>query len=506
MDTPQFSRNHVLEALRSSQEENIKVAPNAPVFLAAVLEHVTHRVLRVAGENSTKEWKKVERSNDPKALKLTGKKRIRQQHLADCFLSDKELRSLVGKKVFIRTAPSVFSEIDTKEISTQVIGKMPCPKSQTLIPLTAAFKDDNGAIIKKYDANLVSNIRNLGVESIPDVLDNLLLCTMGLPGCRKTDFMEKFKKYIDEYMKKKFSVHLIKNGTNEKLFQAKAKSPKEVSFAWHTHVLTSCAQTLDNCCESRLYDRRTLCMSDCSFIECFSQALSDFGIGNLSKFEIDIYHTFFLDSVKLSRLSRVPSDTNNAARAVIILYIAANPVTCRQNMLKADSKTLRAFDSINELESLCGRNLEVISQQCAYKRNVLVISQRMLSNFHNIFYTLLGVRSGQVQLPTITFNDIITVRDFDSKLNYKDKAWVYQTQTVVYDTDEVIFESYSDLCKGRWSYSSLNANGVFEPFYNCKMVYVNKQFWIIRSPYVASIIFEHMSRGQNIVVYSTLQT
>ena len=66
-EEPLFSSSHVLQALESSQADLLgakpKVAPNVPVFLAAVLEHVTAQVLNAAGKRSLDEVKTVADAN-----------------------------------------------------------------------------------------------------------------------------------------------------------------------------------------------------------------------------------------------------------------------------------------------------------------------------------------------------------------------------------------------------------------------------------------------------------
>ena len=97
MQPPLFSSSHILRALKLAQDEDTNVTPAAPVFLAAVLEHVTERVLTVAGAKSTTGFERTKRHGHIplESEKITKKKRICQQHLEDSFSVDKDLRRLI---------------------------------------------------------------------------------------------------------------------------------------------------------------------------------------------------------------------------------------------------------------------------------------------------------------------------------------------------------------------------------------------------------------------------
>jgi len=501
MNSQLFSSTHVLEALRCTQEEDIKVAPNAPVFLAAVLEHVTHHVLRIAGEKTTKDWDSEKRKRESADQSLGGK-RIRKHHLEDSFVSDSELRSLATEVESSKSQIFISSTEGTKNSLLKV--KLDAPSG--ILPFEDSGRLDQGTS-NQSTPSFENGDRYLS-QSRDDKLaptalfSGLLICTMGLPGSQKAAIMNGLKTYIDNLTKKKLSVHIKKTMRNENLFQAKLKSPKEISFAWHTYVLTSCIKTVEECCDMHTFERNLLYITDSCPIECFSQTLADFSVGNLTKNQLEAYHNFFLDSIEVSKSCHMNVGKNNISRGVIILYIARNPVVCRRNILQTKNNSIQNADCIKQLESIYSRHLEVLSQQCAYKRNVLVVSQRMLLDYKTIYNKLADARSGKINLPVVTFKDCITIQNFNSEIHCKKKPWLHPSQMVVYNSDEMIFESYNDLCKGQWIYGDTNANGEIEPIYDCETVYVYKQYWIIRSLYMVDVIFEHMSRGQNIVVYS----
>ena len=443
----------------------------------------------------------VKKEKEKLLINRWGGKRIRKHHLEDSFVSDSELRSLATEVESSKSQIFISSTEGTKKSLLKV--KLDAPLD--ILPLENSCRLDKGTSnqsipsFENGDRYLSQSRDKLAPTAL---FSDLLICTMGLPGSQKTAIMDELKTYIDNLTKKKLSVRIKKTIRNENLFEAKLKSPKEISFAWHTYILTSCIKTLEECCDMHSFERNLLCITDSCPIECFSQTLADFSVGNLTKKQLEAYHKFFLDSIEVSKSCHMDVGKNTISRGVIILYIARNPVACRRNILRTKNNSIQNADCINQLESMYSRHLEVLSQQCAYKRNVLVVSQRMLLDYHTIYSKLADARSGKINLPVVAFKDCISIQKFDSEIHCKKKPWLHPSQIVVYNSDEMIFESYNDLCKGQWIYGDINANGEIEPIYDCETVYVDKQYWIIRSLYMVDVIFEHMSRGQNIVVYS----
>ena len=61
--------------------------------------------------------------------------------------------------------------------------------------------------------------------------------------------------------------------------------------------------------------------------------------------------------------------------------------------------------------------------------------------------------------------------------------------------DVVVLESYSDLKQGEWPTRDWDTPMA------CGTVYVNSKFFVQKASYATRVIFEHLSRGQDVVIY-----
>eukprot|EP00944_MAST-04C_sp_MAST-4C-sp1_P011334 g11334.t1 len=340
------------------------------------------------------------------------------------------------------------------------------------------------------------------------LLGNIVISVMGLPGSMKERFINDLKRVIEIHMAKIVSVEISLLPKNTSLFQSKNKVPDELSLAWHTHVLTSSIYVLDRCYEKTASVPNTVCITDCSSIECFSRALTDFANGYISKMQINAYHNFFFDMIRDSVSSQIYSDPNSVSKNVVVLYLAKRAVHCRNSILKMDDTSnligVPFVESITQLESMYGRDLEIVSQQSAYQQNVLVVSQWMLLDLKTVYNVLVGFRSKKISLACLTFEETVVVNNDTSAPNNQSRPWLYFSCKTIYDSDESILESYTDLCQGKWSYFGGDITNMIEAYNRCKPVYINQKFWVLRSPYIVDVVFEHLSRGQTVVVYSRL--
>ena len=323
-------------------------------------------------------------------------------------------------------------------------------------------------------------------------------------------FLSSLKIILHKFSEDKISVEIIKVSKNCHLYNAKWESPKEIAFAWHVHVLTSCIHSMNHCYNLSTSGNKNIYITDCSLVKCYSHAVTDFCNGHMSNSQMEAYHNYFLTSTKVSYACQLGIQSKKASTNVIILYLANNPVTCRKNILQMkegvsnveEKKLLQNFVSLAYLESIYSRDLELISQQCEHKGNVLIVGKGMSKDYRILYKKLLDVKNGKTKLPTITFESVIRVSM--EEIGGSRKPWLTAKNIVFYSNDESLFASYNDLCKDRWKYSTFTPYSVLDK--HVETVYIQKQFWIMRSPHIVDVILEHMSRGQNIVVYSIHET
>jgi hypothetical protein len=206
--------------------------------------------------------------------------------------------------------------------------------------------------------------------------------------------------------------------------------------------------------------------------------------------------------------SQNSSDPNSVSKDVVVLYLAKRAVQCRNSILKMDDTSnligIPFVESITQLESMYDRDLEIVSQQSAYQQNAMIVSQWMLLDLNIVYNVLVGFRSKRINLACLTFKETVDVNKDAPAPNNQLRPWLYCSCNTIYDSDESILESYTDLCQGKWSYFGGDITNVIEAYNRCKPVYINQKFWVLRSPYIVDVVFEHLSRGQTIVVYSRL--
>jgi hypothetical protein len=519
MQPPLFSSSHILRALKLGQDEDTNVTPAAPVFLAAVLEHVTERVLTVAGAKSTTGFERTKRHGHIplEGEKITKKKRICQQHLEDSFSVDKDLRRLIR---------DIECPENNQMRMLKVNGFSKPKNSKCGSPIKKKSGDSNVSILNtepKQIENTISSPRVgtfiNGANGVPvehlneENLSGLILCTMGLPGSQRDTFMDTLKIHINKLEKSRVSVHIMNISKDDNLYKAMSELPKEIAFGWHTHILTSCIRDINSCFDSfsSRSGSRNVYITDCSTIECYSYAATDFCNGNLSRAQMEAYRNFFVTATELTPASRLSAKNAKIHPKLVVLYLAKNPVTCRKNIIQMERDAerhgteffLQNFHSLNHLESVYSRNLEVISQLCSCKGNILVVSKAMLLDHRLLYQTLLAIKYGKIKLPVITFEALVEAPCQQLKDCFKGRPWLDASNNVFYNSYEIIFASFDDLCNSRWCYASFVHN--LEFYKQSASIYIHKQFWIMRSPHIVDVILEHMSRGQNIVIYSNLK-
>ena len=193
-----FSNEHIRDALRYSQQDGTKITQNAPVFLAAVLQHVTRYVLDEAYKTNESDTDIDKGSEDGKPSTT---KRIREGHLQECFQKDKGLQGLWKRHIGVHESLR-FDKGEENNLNKHLLSEEVQLKQQNCIPDCTANLQP--ALKLKRRRRLSCN--KLIVEHrlpVTSLLGSIVISVMGLPGSMKEIFMKDFQRVIEINMFKK---------------------------------------------------------------------------------------------------------------------------------------------------------------------------------------------------------------------------------------------------------------------------------------------------------------
>ena len=158
-----------------------------------------------------------------------------------------------------------------------------------------------------------------------------------------------------------------------------------------------------------------------------------------------------------------------------------------------------------DLDVLNSIYFELVLQTCAFEKNFLVVSDYEAKKDPELVYKrIVKIASGAAKLPLVEFKKVEESKlqtaggdsGNDPALLCQKRPWKCFSNSVIYDgQDVVMLESYSDLKRGEWTRRDWDKAEV------CGTVFVNSKFFVQKASYVTRVVFEHLSRGQDIVIY-----
>jgi hypothetical protein len=494
-EEPLFSSSHVLQALESSQADLLgakpKVAPNVPIFLAAVLEHVTAQVLNAAGKRSLDEVRTVPDANAGRKKK---KPRIDPKHIEEIIGEDDELQQLVNE-VVEQSSAGRSDALDAESANTE--SEATCSGSAP----SAASSDAPRAGLSAPQAS--ANDRS-------DKHEPLVVTIMGLPGSAAAGTFSFFQGRSSNETAR---LHVFGHEKEHTLLSAKAENPAEISLAWHIHCLSTGMGTLDHCFNTVKLGGGTpatrMAFSDASPVGLFGKALLDFRKGRLTDYQMNCYRTFFNNMVAKSGLAiRARPKGGSPTCKVLNVFVASEPSVAHRNLVEYAQKTTatdRSVVPLVDLDILNGIYFELVLQTCAFEKNFLIVSNKVATESPEVVYKrIVSIASGAAKLPLVEFKNVSESileqaggdDGNDPALLCQSRPWRKCTNSIVYDGhDVVVLESYSDLKQGEWPTRDWDTPMA------CGTVYVNSKFFVQKASYATRVIFEHLSRGQDVVIY-----
>lgn len=535
-----FSVPHVQRALKNSHEQ---VSSSAPIFLAAVLELVTTQILRAARKRSADDLHEEvgesihELTEEARPRK---KKRIHPKHIEQTLLGNSEMNKLVKKVVHgkvsqrnhvkrkldaLKNEPDIdlrkhgrgdeksvcYIDSGDRSFSTRVTCASPCsagshlPPSATSSKCTSCpgFGSPTPSLGLKHDTTNMDDQTHYGV---------VLLIT-GLPGSYSGDFFGRLHEQTsDNPLKNTLRIRVLRQSKIIALLNAQVQSPVQFSLALHMYELLSCIQTIDNCLCVAGGSPSTLCITDACPMVALGGALYDYRKKHISDEQMSVYSQCFRDLN-----STVGSSLGIKERSsVVTMFILSEPLACfkklRQNLqmglggskgacIPGPAFKAAQTYSLSHLECLNGIYFELILKQCAC-RNVLIIPDRLVDHPDVIIRRIAAIKSGTMQLPIVQFIECHNIFVPEPSSLKDSRPWISVCDEVVYDDDDVMFESYHDLRNGQWKpFEWENIVDSSEGLPCLKHVYVNKRFWIMRSAHIIKVLLEHLARGQCIYIF-----